>query len=149
MSMNPNNICSFIGRLTRDPELRKTGKGKSVTSFSLAVDRNYPDENNNWPSDFIDFVAWDVRAEKIAESWKKGDLVTVSGPLQIRPYKDKDGNNRVAAEVIVLARRKLSSSGKNALPSVPENYDYPPIPSDSDYTALNDNEQIPFPVGEG
>lgn len=141
---NPSNSCTFIGRLTRTPELRKTSSGKSVTSFTLAVDGGRPNENGEWPVNFIDFVAWANRAEKICENWKQGDLVAVRGELRPRPYVDKNGNKRVVAEIVVEARRKLASAAKNASPAVPADYSYPPEPTDADFSEVSDDSDVPF-----
>lgn len=148
MSCNPNNNGTYIGRLVRTPELHKTQKGTAVTSFTLAVDRNRPDADGNWKADFIDFVAWAVRAEKICEKWKQGDLVAVTGPLQIRAYKNKEGKTVSRAEIIVDGTpRKLSTAMKNAMadmPELPEDYDYAPFPTDSDFTELDDPGEMPL-----
>ena len=96
-----NKIC-LMGRLTRDPELRKTQSGTAVTSFTLAVDRDFGNkENGTKETDFIDCVAWRNTAEFIAKYFGKGRLVVVSGSLQIRNWTDKDGGKRRNAEVIV------------------------------------------------
>lgn len=96
-----NRIC-LMGRLVRDPELRKTANGTAVTSFTLAVDRDFGNkENGTKETDFIDCVAWRNTAEFIAKYFGKGRLVVVSGSLQIRNWTDKDGGKRRNAEVIV------------------------------------------------
>lgn len=144
MSANPNNNGSYIGRLVKDPELRHTASGTSVTSFSLAVDRNYPDADGNWGTDFLDFVAWKNRAEKICEKWKQGDLVVVTGPLQIRTYKDKEGKTHVAAEIIVDTSRKLASPNKNVATAESVTHDTPPAPTDADFTELDTPGEMPL-----
>ncbi len=144
MSMNPNNNGTYVGRLVRTPELRKTAKGKSVCSFTLAVDRNHPDGAGNWSTDFIDFVAWTIKAEKICESWKQGDLVCITGPLQIRRYKNKGDLYVSRAEILVDGRRKLTTALRNTVPPIPENYDFPPLPTDDDFNELEDMEELPL-----
>ncbi len=94
------NLIALTGRLTRDLELRKTDAGVSVTSFSIAVQRNYK-SGGDYPVDFIDCVAWRGTAEFISKYFKKGSMITVVGNLETRKYEDKDGNNRKAVEVIV------------------------------------------------
>lgn len=96
------NKIIIMGRLTRDPELRRTQNGTAVTSFSLAVDRDYKNkETGETACDFIDCVAWRNTAEFVNTYFTKGRMAVVEGKLQIRPWKDKDGNNRRSAEVIV------------------------------------------------
>ena len=94
------NHITIMGRLTRDPEFRRTGSGTPVTSFTLAVDRDFS-SNGEKETDFIDCVAWRNTAEFVHNYFNKGRMAVVSGRLQIRTWKDKDGNNRKAAEVVV------------------------------------------------
>lgn len=93
-----NNIA-LMGRLVRDPDTRKTASGKSVTSFTLAVERDIK-TNGEKETDFIDCVAWNGTADLVAKYFTKGRMAVVRGRLQIRTWQDKDGNNRKAAEVI-------------------------------------------------
>ena len=96
------NRIIIMGRLTRDPELRRTQNGTAVTSFTLAVDRDFKNkETGETACDFIDCVAWRSTAEFVNNYFTKGRMAIVEGKLQIRPWKDKDGNNRRSAEVIV------------------------------------------------
>ena len=93
------NKCVLLGRLTKDPELRTTQSGVAVASFTLAVDRGFKrDEGQS--ADFINIVAWRGTAEFVSKWFSKGQLVAVSGRLQTRSYKDRDGNNRTATEVV-------------------------------------------------
>ena len=94
------NRITLMGRLTRDPELRRTQSGTAVTSFSLAVDRDYKTQSGEKETDFIDVVAWRSTAEFVAKYFTKGRMAVVEGRLQIRDWKDKDGNNRRSAEVV-------------------------------------------------
>ena len=96
------NHIVLMGRLTRDPELRRTGTGIPVASFSLAVDRDFGGnrETGERETDFIDIVAWRNTAEFVSKYFTKGRMAVVSGRLQIRVWKDKDGNNRRSAEVV-------------------------------------------------
>ena len=89
------NRWTGIGNLTRDPELRTTGTGKSVASFSIAVNRRFTDG-----VDYIPIVVWGASGENCQKYLKKGSKVAVSGALQIRSYQDKNGNNRSVAEII-------------------------------------------------
>lgn len=92
------NSISIMGRLTRDPELRRTQNGTPVTSFALAVDRDFKD--NDTKTDFIDVVAWRTSAEFAEKYFKKGQLAAVTGRLQIRDWTDKDGGKRRSAEIV-------------------------------------------------
>ena len=95
------NHITLMGRLTRDPELRKTTTNKSVASFSLAVERDAKNKDTDArETDFIDIVAWNRTGEFVAQYCAKGSLVAVDGRLQLRDWTDKDGNKRRSAEVI-------------------------------------------------
>ena len=94
------NKIFIMGRLTRDPELRRTQSGTPVTSFSLAVDRDYKTQSGEKETDFIDVVAWRATAEFVAKYFTKGRMAVVEGRLQIRAWQDKEGNNRRSAEVV-------------------------------------------------
>ena len=95
------NKIFIMGRLTRDPELRRTQTGTPVASFTLAVDRDFKDKSTGErATDFIDVVAWRSTAEFVAKYFTKGRMAVVEGRLQIRDWKDKDGNNRRSAEVV-------------------------------------------------
>ena len=94
-----NNVC-IMGRLTSDPEVKYTQSGKSVTSFAVAVDRDYKGDSDNYPTDFIDIVAWRNTAEFAAKYFCKGDMIGINGRLQTRTYQDKQGNNRKVTEII-------------------------------------------------
>ena len=94
------NHITIMGRLTRDPELRRTGSGIAVTSFTVAVDRDIKSSNSEKEVDFIDCVAWRQTGEFVGKYFTKGRMIVVSGKLQIRGWTDKDGNKRRTAEVI-------------------------------------------------
>ena len=110
------NRCVFIGRLTREPELKYTPSGLAVTKFTIAVDRRYKNKQGEKETDFIDIIAWRQLAEICANNLDKGRLVSVEGALQIRSYQDKEGNKRKAAEIVAdnvffLDRKKDNDSG--------------------------------------
>jgi single-strand DNA-binding protein len=95
------NHIDLMGRLTRDPELRHTQGGTPVASFTLAVDRRYaPKDGGDRPVDFIDCVAWRQTGEFISKYFSKGQMLAVSGSLQIREWTDREGNKRRSAEVV-------------------------------------------------
>ena len=95
------NTITIMGRMVRDPEIRQTGNGTSVCNFTLAVDRDYTDQNGDRETDFIDCVVWAHSADFVAKYFSKGDLMAVNGRLQIRNWEDDDGNRRRAAEIKV------------------------------------------------
>ena len=96
------NHITIMGRLVRDPELRRTGTGIAVASFRVAVDRDFaPKDGGERKADFIDCVAWRQTGEFISKYFTKGRMIVVDGRLEMRDWTDKDGNKRVAAEVVV------------------------------------------------
>lgn len=95
------NQITIMGRLTRDPELRYTKEGAAVASFTLAVERDFKDGNNNRQTDFIDCIAWRQTGEFISKYFAKGQMAAVSGRLQFRDWTDNNGNKRRSAEVVV------------------------------------------------
>ncbi|MBR5472807.1 MAG: single-stranded DNA-binding protein [Clostridia bacterium] len=94
------NLVVLTGRLTADPELKTTPNGVPVTTFSIAVNRNYR-AGEEQQTDFINIVAWRQRAEFITKYFKKGSMIGIEGSIQTRRYQDKNGNNRTAFEVVV------------------------------------------------
>ena len=113
------NHIVIMGRLTRDPELRRTGSGIAVASFTVAVDRDFGGrDGGEKETDFIDCVAWRQTGEFVSKYFTKGRMIVVSGRLQIRSWTDKDGNKRRSAEVVAdnvyFADSKRDSDGGNA-----------------------------------
>lgn len=94
------NKIVLMGRLVRDPELRRTGGGTAVAALTLAVDRDYKSQSGEKETDFIDVVAWRSTAEFVNKYFTKGRMAVVEGRLQLRDWKDKDGNSRRSAEVV-------------------------------------------------
>ena len=111
------NKIIIMGRLTRDPELRRTGSGTAVTSFSLACDRDFKSQSGDKETDFIEVVAWKNTAEFVSKYFSKGRMAVVEGRLQIRDWTDKDGGKRRSAEVVAdnvyFADSKRSESNDN------------------------------------
>ena len=146
------NHITIMGRLTRDPELRRTGSGVAVTSFTLAVDRDFgKNENGEKETDFIDCVAWRQTGEFVSKYFTKGRVAVVSGRLQIRSWTDKDGNKRRTAEVVAEnvyfgdSKRDGEAGGFSA-PAAPAfgGYSAPSAPA-SDFAMLDDDDaQLPF-----
>lgn len=106
------NHIAIMGRLTRDPELHQTQSGLAVARFSLAVDRDFKSQSGEKETDFIDVVAWRGTATFVQTHFRKGDLAVVEGRLQLRDWKDQNGNNRRSAEVV--AERVYFGGGKNS-----------------------------------
>lgn len=94
------NHITIMGRLTRDPELRRTGSGVAVASFTVAVDRDFNPKDGEKETDFIDCVAWRHTGEFVSKYFTKGRMIVVSGRPQIRSWTDKEGNKRRSAEVV-------------------------------------------------
>ncbi len=117
------NKAILMGRLTKDPELRRTQSGLSVTSFTLAIDRDFGGKGEEKQTDFIDIVCWRNTADFTAKWFHKGQLVAVAGRIQQRKWQDKEGNNRYSFEVIAdeahFAERRSDSP-------TAEKYDVPP-----------------------
>lgn len=126
------NKIFLMGRLTRDPELRRTQAGTAVASFSLAVDRDRGKKGEDKETDFIDIVAWRNTAEFVSKYFAKGRMAVVEGRLQIRDWTDKEGNKRRSAEVIAdniyFGDSKKPDSGRAGAEEAPgyggENYGY-------------------------
>lgn len=114
------NHITVMGRLTRDPELRRTGSGIAVANFTLAVERDFASkEGGEKETDFIDCVAWKSTGEFVSRYFQKGSMAAVAGRLQSRKWKDKDGNNRITWEIVAenvyfAERKQNSDSGRNA-----------------------------------
>ena len=149
------NHIVIMGRLTRDPELRRTGSGAAVASFTVAVDRDFAAQGQEKETDFIDCVAWAQKGEFVAKYFSKGSMIVVSGRLQIRNWTDKDGNKRRSAEVVAdncyFGESKGRSEGRPAAQGgAPEytNPNYAAIMSaqpGNDFAMLDEEDgQLPF-----
>lgn len=107
------NRAILMGRLTADPEHKQTPSGISVTSFSIAVDRNFSSKDGTRATDFINIVAWRQTADFICKYFSKGRMIAIEGSIQTRNYEDKQGNKRTAFEVVAdqafFADSKFSS----------------------------------------
>ena len=137
------NHITIMGRLTRDTELRRTGSGKPVASFTVAVDRDFS-QGDQKETDFIDCVAWNKTGEFVDKYFSKGSMIVVAGRLQIRSWNDKDGNKRRTAEVVAdnvyFGESKSQESRGTQAPS----YGGYTTPA-NDYATLDDDDaQLPF-----
>lgn len=109
-----------IGRLTRDPELRYTPEGTAVTSFTIAVDQPFTNQQGERKADFIDCIAWRKLGETVGNHLRKGRLVAVDGRLQIRSYEAQDGSRRRVAEIVANNVQFLDApKGERAKEAVP------------------------------
>ncbi len=137
------NKVMLIGRLAADPELRRTQSDLAVTSFSVAVNRRYNKDQAQQAVDFIDVVAWRNQAEFVTKYFKKGSAIFVSGSLQVRPWKDKDGNNRRAVEVVaddiqfVDSKKDSGAAPAAAAPSFSTG-------APSDFEEMTGEDELPF-----
>ena len=149
------NHIVLMGRLTRDPELRRTGSGIAVASFRLAVDRDFaPKDGGEKETDFIDIVAWRSTAEFVSRYFTKGRMAVVSGRLQMRNWTDKEGNKRTSAEVVADNVYFGDSKRDGAAPVPQGGFDqsYAPAPTTfsgaartSDFSMLEDDDnELPF-----
>ena len=148
------NHITIMGRLTRDPELRRTGSGIAVASFTLAVDRDFGGrDGGERETDFIDCVAWRQTGEFVSKYFTKGRMAVVSGRLQIRNWTDKDGNKRRSAEVVADnvyfgdSRRDGDTGSSYSAPAAPSfgGYSAPASDPASDFAMLSDDDaQLPF-----
>ena len=162
------NHIVIMGRLTRDPELRRTGSGIAVASFSVAVERDIANkESGERETDFIDCTAWRSTGEFVSKYFQKGSMIVVSGRLQIRNWTDKEGNKRRSAEVVAdnvyFGESKRGSEGASSYnssygnsnsgytgnpapaPSYGGGYSAPAAAPASDFAMLEDDDaQLPF-----
>lgn len=142
------NRIIIMGRMVRDPELRTTQSGTSVTSFTLAVDRDFKGQTGEKETDFIDVVAWRQTAEFVCKYFAKGRMAIAEGRLQIREWKDKDGNNRRTAEVVADnvyfgdSKRDEGNAPNNSAPAYGGGYG---APAGGGFAEIADEEEtLPF-----
>lgn len=131
------NHIVLMGRLTRDPELRRTQSGIAVASFTLAVDQDYKSQNGERGVDFINIVAWRGTAEFAEKYFEKGQMAVISGRLSTRNYEDKNGNKRTAYEVVasnIYFCGYKSNTGSAEIDTAPQTFD--PL--------MDDDPDIPF-----
>ena len=139
------NKIIIMGRLTRDPELRRTGSGTAVTSFSLACDRDFKSQSGEKETDFIEVVAWKNTAEFVSKYFSKGRMAVVEGRLQTRDWTDREGGKRVATEIVAdnvyFADSKRSESNDNQK----ENFNARSGRLSDDFVPISEEDgEIPF-----
>ncbi len=139
------NSIIIMGRLTADPELRSTSSGLSVTSFTVAVDRGYVRAGEEKKADFIPVVAWRQTADFVSKYFRKGSMIAVQGSLQSRSYEDKNGNKRVAYEIIAdqvsFCGSKAESGAGNYDSVSPSSYNNS---SADDFASVVEDDDLPF-----
>jgi len=148
------NRIILMGRLTRDPELRRTQSGTPVTSFSLAVDRDFKSQSGEKETDFIDIVAWRNTAEFVSKYFTKGRMAVVEGRLQIRDWTDKDGGKRRSAEIVAdnVYFGDSKRDGAGDFGGAPASYSAPmggrnaaPMGGQSDFAEIGEEDgELPF-----
>lgn len=131
-----NNVV-IMGRLTRDPELRRTQSGTAVTSFTMAVDRDFKSQSGEKETDFIDVVAWRNTGEFAAKYLAKGRMAAVEGRIQVRDWQDKDGNRRKSVEV-VADNVYFADSKRDSKPQESRTVD------DQEFDEIEDDGDLPF-----
>ena len=131
------NKVIIMGRLTRDPELRRTQGGTAVTSFTLAVDRDFKSQSGEKETDFIDVVAWRNTGEFAAKYLAKGRMAAVEGRIQVRDWQDKDGNRRKSVEV-VADNVYFADSKRDSKPQESRTVDEP------EFDEIEDDGDLPF-----
>ena len=144
------NSIIIMGRLTADPELRSTSSGLSVTRFNVAVDRGYARAGEERKTDFIPVVAWREKADFVSKYFRKGSMIAVQGSLQSNNFEDKNGNKRVAYEIVA---DQISFCGSKAETGTVANVApvsaAAPAPSyqtavPGDFEEITDDEDLPF-----
>ena len=132
------NHITAAGRLTKDPELRRTQNGVAVASFTIACDRDIKDASGNKQTDFIDCVAWRNTAEFVDKYFTRGIMVIVSGRFQMREWTDKNGNNRRNAEILAEnvyfadSKRTVENTEKNETKEAAQTVDFDQVEIDDD-----------------
>ena len=144
------NHIVLMGRLTRDPELRRTGSGVAVASFTLAVDRDYAAQGAEKETDFVDIVAWRNTAEFVSKYFAKGRMAVVTGRLQIRNWQDKEGNKRRSAEIVADnvyfgdSKRDGASGGDYAPPAYGSPASTYSAPAGGGFAEIEEDGELPF-----
>ena len=148
------NVVAIMGRLTADPELRKTPNGISVCSFSIACNRSYVKQGGERETDFVNIVAWRSTAEFICRYFRKGNMIAINGSIQTRNYEDKNGNKRTAFEIVadnVYFCESKSSSQSTAATTfqMPMDTMQSAMPSyetgsTDDFEEIADDDDLPF-----
>jgi len=144
-----NSVC-MVGRLVADPELRSTSSSIPVISFRIAVDRDFVKAGEERKADFFDVQAWRTTAEFISRFFRKGSVISIQGSLQTRAYEDKNGNKRIAYEIVAANASFCGSkaeTGSGGRPDEATSYAPPPsyaTGSSSDFETIPNDDELPF-----
>ena len=139
------NCAVIMGRLVADPELKTTATGLSVTSFTVAVDRNFVRSGEERKTDFLNVVAWRQQADFVTKYFRKGSMIAVQGSLQTRNFEDKNGNKRVAYEILAdqvsFCGSKSESGTYNNDSGNASSYNNSSV---DDFSTVVDDDDLPF-----
>lgn len=139
------NCCVLMGRLVADPELRTTSSGLSVSSFRIAVDRSFTRAGEERQTDFIDIVAWRNQADFVSKYFHKGSMIAVQGALHTRSYEDKNGNKRIAYEIVAESINFCGSKAETGTGAgnaqAPASFSNG---SADDFSTVADDDDLPF-----
>lgn len=137
------NVVALMGRLARDPEMRKTPQGVSVATFTVAVDRSFVKQGEDRQADFIDIVCWRNTADFVCKYFQKGSMIALNGSIQTRTYQDKNGNNRKAFEIVADNVHFAGAKTPSEKVQTGSEYDLDMSPGD-DFEVISDDEDLPF-----
>ena len=141
------NKAILVGRLTKDPELKTTGSGVSVCSFTLAINRRFKNAEGGYDADFINCVAWRQQAEFISKYFSKGRMVGISGSIQTRSYDREDGQRVYITEVVADEVSFVDSkSASDSAPSTPaaNNTTANSFGADDGFIPMPADDDLPF-----
>lgn len=147
------NKIEIMGRLTRDPELRRTQNGTAVTSFSVACERDFKSQNGEKETDFIDVVAWRTTAEFVSKYFTKGRMAVVVGRLQIRDWTDQEGGKRRSAEIVADSvyfgdskptNTQSRENGEDREPPAPPRGGFEELPDGFEPFGETEDGELPF-----
>lgn len=135
------NVVVLMGRLVADPELRTTDGGINVTRFRVACERSFARQGEQRQADFLDVVAWRQTADFVCKYFQKGSLIAVQGRIQTRQYRDKNGNNRTAVEIMA---DQVSFTGEKSKSAPNVSYHLQSASGSDDFREIDDSDDIPF-----
>lgn len=142
------NRIVLMGRLTANPELKSTTTGKSVTSFSIAVERNYYKPGEERKVDFFNVVCWNYTAEFVCRYFAKGNMIALEGKLQSRTYQANDGSTRYVTEIVAdtvsFTGERVQKANNNTKGSSSTTSEQPPLPSQPDFENMPLDDDLPF-----